>query len=228
MLLTRARMLQLEQETFSRGIPADVLMEAIGAKLARFVSQFFPRPGLVVCYAGKGHNAGDALVAARHLAVLGWRVLVRSPFSRDDFAALTRDKFDALHSTLLPGPFRPSTPQDGPLVQLDALVGLGAQGTLREPLASLALEMNELRRTANARTVAVDLPSGLDPDTGVPGDPCVEADFTAHFRHEQGNVRARRPARRFARHAGRGVPLHGGRRAGRGRIGFARRFAGRL
>jgi hypothetical protein len=37
MLLTRARMLRLEQETFSRGIPADVLMEAIGAKLARFV-----------------------------------------------------------------------------------------------------------------------------------------------------------------------------------------------
>ena len=179
MLLTRARMLRLEQETFSRGIPADVLMEAIGAKLARFVSQFFPRPGLVVCYAGKGHNAGDALVAARHLALLGWRVLVRTPFSREDFAALTRDKFDALHSSLLPGPFRPSTPQDGPLVQLDALVGLGSQGTLREPLASLALEMNELRRTANARTVAVDLPSGLDPDTGLPGDPCVEADFTA-------------------------------------------------
>lgn len=179
MLLTRARMLQLEQETFSRGIPADVLMETIGAKLARFVSQFFPRPGLVVCYAGKGHNAGDALVAARHLAVLGWRVLVRTPFSRHELAALTRDKFDALPSSLLSGPFRPSTPQDGPLVQLDALVGLGSQGTLREPLASLALEMNELRRTANARTVAVDVPSGLDPDTGLPGDPCVEADFTA-------------------------------------------------
>ena len=44
MLLTRAEMQHVEQATFSRGIPADVLMETIGAKLARFVTQFFPRP----------------------------------------------------------------------------------------------------------------------------------------------------------------------------------------
>jgi NAD(P)H-hydrate epimerase len=179
MLLTRAEMQHVEQATFSRGIPADVLMETIGAKLARFVTQFFPRPGLVVCYAGKGHNAGDAFVAARHLAMLGWRVLVRTPFQEDEFAPLTRAKFDVLHSSVLRDPFRPSTPQDGPLVQLDALVGLGSQGSLREPLASLALEMNGARRDANAKTVAVDFPSGLDPETGIPGDPCVEADFTA-------------------------------------------------
>lgn len=179
MLLTRAQMQHVEHETFARGISADVLMETVGAKLARFVIQFFPHPGLLVCSAGKGHNAGDAFVAARHLSALGWRVLVRTPFTRDDFAPLTREKFDALHAAVLGSPFRPSTPQDGPLVQLDALVGLGSQGSLRAPLASLVLEMNTLRRTANAKTVAVDFPSGLDPDTGTPGDPCIEADFTA-------------------------------------------------
>lgn len=172
-------MQHIEQDAFARGITADVLMEGVGAKLARFVAQFFPQPGLVVCYAGKGHNAGDAFVAARQLSAAGWRVLVRTPFSRDEFAPLTRDKFDLLHATVLAAPFRPSTPQDGPLVQLDALVGLGARGPLRQPLASLALEMNALRREANAKTIAVDFPSGLDPDTGIPGDPCVIADFTA-------------------------------------------------
>ncbi|MBU3664790.1 MAG: NAD(P)H-hydrate dehydratase [Chthoniobacterales bacterium] len=179
MLLTRAQMQHVEQETFARGITADVLMEGVGAKLARFVMQFFPRPGLLVCYAGKGHNAGDAFVAARHLSAAGWRVLVRTPFSRDEFAPLTRDKFDLLRAAVLTSPFRPSTPQDGPLVQLDALVGLGARGELQHPLASLAVEMNTLRREADAKTVAVDFPSGLDPETGVPGEPCVEADFTA-------------------------------------------------
>jgi len=179
MLVTREQMLSVEKRTFDRGIPADALMEGVGAKLARFVTQFFPQPGLLLCYTGKGHNAGDAFVAARHLAAIGWRVLVRTLYAREELAALSREKFDSLHTSVLHGPFRPSTPQDGPLVQLDALVGLGAQGALREPLASLAREMNDLRQIAGAKTVAVDFPSGLDSDTGAPGDPCVEADFTA-------------------------------------------------
>jgi NAD(P)H-hydrate epimerase len=179
MLVTREQMQSIEREVFDRGISADVLMEGVGAKLARFVTQFHPRPGLLLVYAGKGHNAGDAFVAARHLLGLGWRVLVRTPFDREQLAPLSREKFDLLRASVLGGPFRPSAPQDGPLVQLDALVGLGLKGPLREPLAPLVAEMNGLRREADAETVAVDFPSGLDPDTGIPGDPCVEADYTA-------------------------------------------------
>lgn len=172
-------MLRLERETIARGIPADLLMEVAGAKLARCVAQFFPKPGLVVCYAGKGHNAGDSFVAARHLAAHGWRVLIRSPFEPKDFAPLTRGKFELLNLDILGHPLEPSAPLDGPLLLLDALVGLGASGNLREPLAALALEMNTLRRASGARTMAVDFPSGLDPETGEPGEPCVQADITA-------------------------------------------------
>jgi NAD(P)H-hydrate epimerase len=179
MILTRERMLQIEQQTMARGVPADLLMESAGAKLARCASQFFPRPGLVVCYAGKGHNAGDAFVAARHLAESGWRVLVRSPFRKTDFAALTRAKLDLLGADILTRPLEPSVPLDGPLLLLDALVGLGASGNLRDPLAALAEEINRLRRVSGARTLAVDFPSGLDVETGMPGDPCVQADITA-------------------------------------------------
>jgi NAD(P)H-hydrate epimerase len=179
MILTRERMLQIEQQTMARGVPADLLMESAGAKLARCASQFFPRPGLVVCYAGKGHNAGDAFVAARHLTESGWRVLVRSPFRKTDFAALTRAKLDLLGADILTRPLEPSVPLDGPLLLLDALVGLGASGNLRDPLAALAEEMNRLRRVSGARTLAVDFPSGLDVETGMPGDPCVQADITA-------------------------------------------------
>lgn len=172
-------MVAVEQQTIARGISADVLMETAGAKLARCITQFFPTPGLLVCYAGKGHNAGDAFVAARHLAMHGWRILVRTPFAREDFAALTREKLDLLSPTLVSTPLHPSHPQEGPLVQLDALIGLGSHGMLRSPLASLAEEMNTLRRCEGAQTIAVDIPSGVDPDTGLPGTPCVMADFTA-------------------------------------------------
>jgi len=179
MIITRTAMLQIEQQTIGRGVSVDILMESAGAKLARCVTQFFPQPGLLVCYAGKGHNAGDAFVAARHLARQGWRVLVRSPFRSGDFAALTRQKLDLLGADILTEPLRPGIPLDGPLLLLDALVGLGAQGPLREPLAALAVEINRLRREEGARTIAVDLPSGLDPETGQPSDPCVVADYTA-------------------------------------------------
>lgn len=179
MILTRESMQRLEEATFARGIPADALMETAGAKLARCITQFHPRPGLVVCYAGKGHNAGDAFVAARHLAATGWRVLVRSASPPADLAPLTRQKFDQLRPAVLPGPLHPSVPREGPLVLVDALVGLGSRGPLRDPLAALAREMNHLRREAGAHIVAVDFPSGLDPDTGEPGNPCVMADLTA-------------------------------------------------
>lgn len=179
MVLTRQQMQEVERCAFARGVSADVLMESVGAKLARFVTQFFPQPGLLLIFAGKGHNAGDAFVAARHLQCHGWRLLVRTAVAREDFAPLTRDKFDLLNPSVLSEAFHPSTPQDGPLVQLDALVGLGFSGELREPLATLVEEMNTLRREANAHTVAVDLPSGLDVDSGSPGQPCVIADYTA-------------------------------------------------
>jgi NAD(P)H-hydrate epimerase len=179
MIVSRQTMLSIEQETLGRGIPAEVLMETAGAKLARCVVQFFPRPGLLLCFTGKGNNAGDAFVAARHLASHGWRVLVRTPFARTELGELAGRKFDQLQPSVLPGPWHPALPQDGPLVLLDALVGLGSAGGLREPLASLVREMNTLRREAGAKTVAVDIPSGLDPDTGIPGDPCVTADITA-------------------------------------------------
>lgn len=179
MILTREQMQACEAGAMARGASPDVLMEAVGAKLAKCVTQFFPRPGLLVCYAGKGHNAGDAFVAARHLAACGWRVLVRTPHAREELAPLTREKLDVLSAPVLCGPLRPPAPLDGPLVQLDGLVGLGARGALNVALAALAREMNSLRREAGARTMAIDLPSGLDAETGQPGEACVEADFTA-------------------------------------------------
>jgi NAD(P)H-hydrate epimerase len=111
--------------------------------------------------------------------LLGWRVLIRTAFAREELAPLSREKFDALGAAVLRDPLQPSAPQDGPLVLLDALVGLGARGPLSERLSALVAEMNELRRCGGTHTVAVDIPSGLDPDSGESWGQCVEADITA-------------------------------------------------
>ena len=55
-----------EQAVFARGTSVETLMDQAGTGVARTVRQFFPRPATCLVFAGKGHNGGDALVAADH------------------------------------------------------------------------------------------------------------------------------------------------------------------
>lgn len=65
------------------------------------------------------------------------------------------------------------------MILLDGLLGIGAKGLLRKEISALCAEMNYLRdRCGAVRTVAIDLPTGVDPDTGMPQENAVEADFT--------------------------------------------------
>ena len=89
MILTAAQMVDAERAAFARGESAEGLMEIAGRRLAEFVEQFHPRPGTCRVFAGKGHNGGDVLVAARHLAEAGWRIEVEPVFSNQDLAPLT-------------------------------------------------------------------------------------------------------------------------------------------
>ena len=80
MILTSAEMKALEERTFAGGAPPAALMEEAGAAMAAVVRQFFPEPGKCVVFFGKGHNGGDALVAARYLARRGWKVELQPVF----------------------------------------------------------------------------------------------------------------------------------------------------
>ena len=73
-IVTRAQMIEAEQAAFATGFVAAALMESAGKQMADFVRQNHPRPGSCRVFAGKGHNGGDVLVAARHLAAAGWGV----------------------------------------------------------------------------------------------------------------------------------------------------------
>ena len=99
-IVSCAEMRRIEECTFAAGISAATLMEKAGARIAEAVTQWTPRPGRALVFYGKGHNGGDALVAARHLAAGGW-VIELHPQEADPskLAPLTAQMLAALQST---------------------------------------------------------------------------------------------------------------------------------
>lgn len=180
MIVTCRQMQQCEEAAFARGVTAAALMEQAGRGIAEVVRQFAPKPGSLVLFLGKGNNAGDALVAARELSADGWRLHARLSCKPDEMKELPRRHFAALGDSVdvLEDAGAHEFPA-GPLVCLDGLLGIGAQGPMKEDLQVLAREMNTLRRERHALTVAMDIPSGLNGDNGEACEDAVEADVTA-------------------------------------------------
>jgi NAD(P)H-hydrate epimerase len=202
-----------EQAAFASGVQVEALMNKAGAGVAQAVTKFFQKPGRCIVFAGKGHNAGDALFAAQCLERHGWKIEVRLAFKETDCSDLMRKKLADLCrrppeilgavpskianadlvATLIelsPGATdQAGTTQDtiateacsgiaAPLVVLDGLLGVGAKPPLREPIRAACHAINQLRTTKGAYVFAVDLPTGLDTDSGKTDRDCIVADFT--------------------------------------------------
>jgi NAD(P)H-hydrate epimerase len=184
MLVTCRQMREAEERVFAAGGNAAHLMEEAGRGIAHVVRQFFPQPGTLILYLGTGNNAGDALVAARELQHSGWRLYARLAAEPARMKELPKRHLESLPGLMmLAEEPRVECSGNGPLVLLDGLLGIGSQGALRPGLQALAAEMNALRITAAASTVAMDIPSGLDGDTGIPTTDTVVADVTAVVGH---------------------------------------------
>lgn len=172
-------MQQLEDAAFQRGVSASRLMEQAGVGIARVVRQFFPTPGLAVLYLGKGNNAGDALVVGRELLHAGWRVALRLSAEPGQFKPLPLEHWRSIATHAEQWDSSASAlDHQGPLLLIDGLVGIGSTGALQGTLRLLAAEMNHVRRQCHAISIAMDLPSGLDSETGMPCDDAVVADLT--------------------------------------------------
>ncbi len=165
------------------GVPRLVLMENAGASVARAALSHFPEAKRFLVVAGTGDNGGDGMVAARHLHAAGKEVRVialgepREELARINFEALRRTAIEMAVAT---------TPEDLLALQswfmwadliIDAVLGTGIRGKLREP-HSTAIDLMNL---APAPKIAVDVPSGLDPDTGEVRDKAVRAAITVTF-----------------------------------------------
>ncbi len=163
-VLSSAQMQAAEQAVLGRGTTVESLMDQAGLGIARAVRQFFPKPGICLVFCGKGHNGGDALVAAEQLQRIGWKIDLHLPFPEENCSELTQKKLKALRNSPTPSP---DTIDRSPYtVILDGLLGTGAKSFLREPIRSAAREINRRRRDENAFVFSVDLPTGLDADSG--------------------------------------------------------------
>lgn len=179
--ITAEEMALIEKRTEKLGVPLELLMENAGASVARLVAEKFPKAGRVAVFCGTGNNGGDGFVAARHLAGLGFRVrvlLVGRPEKIVKKEALLNWRIvRKMKSSLKVSVFRKGMRVRAD-VAVDAMLGTGVHGPLREPVLSAVRLIN----SGSWRVVAVDTPTGLDPSTGkVAGGEAVEADYTVTF-----------------------------------------------
>lgn len=163
------------------GYPGILLMESAGRRCAECIQQRYPRHHFCIL-AGPGNNGGDGLVIARYLAAAGCPVQVLLSHPLDSYqgdAALARN---ALHGSGVPivGPEEAvaALQQCPPTTLLiDALLGTGAQGPLRGRVAALI----DAAIQTGLPVVAIDLPSGLDADTGACTNATLSAQLTLTF-----------------------------------------------
>jgi len=182
MEITVKQMMQIEENGHQMGFLRKFMMENAGAAAVR---RLVDKVGdvsskKVLVFAGLGNNGGDALVISRHLAgygaavtlvLLGSQDKIKTEESRWNWQLL--EKMSSVR--LITG----DTPQYSFDVDVivDGILGTGISGTIREPYASAISFINK----SKAFKLAVDVPSGLDPDTGNTANICVKADITVTF-----------------------------------------------
>lgn len=157
-----------------QGCPAGQLMERAGLAVARWALAQAPHANPIQIWCGPGNNGGDGLVAARLLHLAGRQVRVQLLAQIEQLPA---DAALAWSAALAAGvPWRADAiDEGGAAMHIDALLGMGARRAPRDQLAQAIQHMNG----SAGRVLAVDLPSGLDPDTGaLLGAAAVRADAT--------------------------------------------------
>lgn len=182
--VTSREMHALEMNAEYLGITSCQLMENAGGAVASDVAQRFKADEVkVVTLVGTGGNGGDGMVAARRLAGMGYDVQVvligDAAHIRRRVVRKNWDVLQALDRTVAIRRCRDAAevPSMTGMVVLDALLGTGYSGPLNPPLLHAVRRINE----ANGFTIAVDVPTGLDTDTGQVVNDAVKADRTITF-----------------------------------------------
>jgi len=183
--LSRAEVRDIDRRAIEEfGMSGLVLMENAGRGCVDTLAALGCRgPVVVVC--GKGNNAGDGFVIARHLDLrsIPVKVILLHPPTdlRGDAAAnhsiLSRSGITITDFSISFDPRAFDAELAGAEWIVDALLGTGATGAPRSPLDAAIRRMN----ASPAKRLAVDLPSGLDCDSGVAADPTIVAHHTCTF-----------------------------------------------
>jgi NAD(P)H-hydrate epimerase len=182
--LTRQELRDLDRLAVTEyGIPAEVLMENAGRSAAELlIAQGAVGPIVICC--GKGNNGGDGFVLARHLDLHSVPLSILLFGNPEELRCEAKTNFTIIERAGLP--LRSvieiqAQELDRELAAadwiVDALYGTGFSGTLRPPMDEVVNRINASRRPV----LAIDIPSGLDCDTGIAQGPAVRAHLTITF-----------------------------------------------
>ncbi len=181
--ITVKQMMQIEENGHQMGFPRKLMMENAGAITTRHLLKKFDNiyEKKVTVFAGLGNNGGDAFVVARHLAGFGCKpsiILLGNPdkIKTDEAKSNWKllEKMDSVNLLITSDPKQIILDAD---IIVDGILGTGVSGDIREPFASAIDMINK----SPAFKLAVDIPSGLDPDTGKIANKCVKADLTITY-----------------------------------------------
>ena len=181
-LITGSQMASIDRRAIDSGVPGIELMEAAGQGATRVVENLLGelqnRHIVILC--GKGNNGGDGFVIARQAAQSGAKVQVFTATSAREITGDAKTNLDRLPPDIVQIVDHIATVQNALVnadIAIDALLGTGIQGSPRGIYADL---INALTR-AQCPIVAVDIPSGLNADTGKIEGPCATATCTVTF-----------------------------------------------
>jgi len=182
MEITVKQMMQIEENGHQMGFLRKFMMENAGASAVRRLEEKLDNLSSknILIFAGLGNNGGDAFVIARHLAGRGSKVTVvllgNSEKIRTEESQWNWKLLEKMDSIKLIAEEKFSGEYTADII-VDGILGTGISGSIREPYASA---MNFINKS-KAYKLAVDVPSGLDPDTGSTSNIFVTADMTVTF-----------------------------------------------
>lgn len=182
-ILSPIEMKAVDKNTQYNHIPTLVLMENAGSGIAHFIINNYPDKKKISIYSGTGGNGGDGFVIARHLLNYGYKVslfLLSKPENIKNKDSQTNwksiDIISKTNNNLKLYKITDSTqlkPDNSDII-IDAILGTGVDGKLREPVSTAIDTVNY----SPAIVLSVDIPSGLNPETGVVSDKSIIAHTT--------------------------------------------------
>ncbi|MGH9687905.1 MAG: NAD(P)H-hydrate dehydratase [Candidatus Acidiferrales bacterium] len=189
-ILTAAETREVDRLTTERySIPSLTLMENAGRSVAEFIATQIPSFARrkIVVFCGKGNNGGDGFVVARHLLQMGAKPVIYLFADSQDVkgeAAANLNRWKQSGGELVAAVDPSATDSvlfdvSGPAIIVDALLGTGVCGSVEGILRRAIDAINA--REPGIPVVSVDIPSGLDADTGEVAGAAVHSDFTVTF-----------------------------------------------
>ncbi len=163
------------------GIPLLILMENAGKAAAGVIRRILRKKGHAVIVCGRGNNGGDGLVAGRYLLNAGYRVSFLIAGEGGELSSLAFTNYQIL-CKMKADMKKPQEQQEFDILKeadivVDAVFGIGLRGPVREPEKKFIEQINSAGRTV----VSLDIPSGLDANSGEVLGQAVQADITVCF-----------------------------------------------